>query len=415
MQLLYNNAIFYLIIIIFLFIIKAHTLAKMSIIIWLFSGICTIIYTLNLLGGWTEFNLMPILFFDICLLIYIYPLIKVNVSNINITSQTIDNIERLMLILGLIAFLPFVEHSIYMVNTYSVASNNIVDMYEDKMDGKANIITWLDPLAYFFYGIIGNFQYIMVFLLFILFCKKKSIKKWKLMLYGIAVLTPILGSINTSGRGSLFFFLISLCILYSLFKNVIIIRIPKTMKIFFLGIIVAFISSVILITILRNEGADYDAWIWSSLYFGEGQINFFQDMWKIRTFTEGDNCFSYFKHILGFDTFINYLDRREFWNITKTGVDPVRFYTFIGDWFSDIGYFTIILVALLSMWIASIRRKNKWNILNLYAIYMYCYVICTGFTYFSLKTYYNTYHVVLGAIIIFLSTKIKFSLKNTTI
>ena len=316
-----------------------------------------------------------------------------------------------MTILGVMSLLPFLEHVVYMVNTFSVASTSILDMYEDKMDGKSNIITWLDPLAYFFYGIVGNFRYIMIFLLFILFCVKKYINKWKLILYCVAVLNPIVGSINTSGRGSFFFFLITLLILYFLLKRVIIVNIPHVLKMFFFSVIFLFSFAVVLITLIRNDGSDYSAWLWSSLYFGEGQVNFFQDMWNIKRFTEGDNSFAYFKYILGLDTFKDFLDRREFWNISKTGVDPVRFYTFIGDWFSDIGFNTFLLVLILSLGIVRIVRKDKWNLLNLYTVYIYSYIICTGFTYYSLKAYFNTYQVVLGAILLFLMTK--FNLKST--
>lgn len=412
MQLLYYNIILFLIILFLLFLIKAHALSKFSLSLWIFSGINTIIYSTVLLGGFVNFNIWPVLFLDICILIYIYPLTRIRILKLNISSYTVKNIEYLMLLLGIMSILPFIEHLIYMFNTFSVASNSIVDMYEDKMDGKSNIITWLDPLAFFFYGIIGNFRYIMVFLLFILFCKKRKIENWKLLLYCIAVLNPIIGSINTSGRGAFFFFLITLVILYLLMRESFIIKISRTLKLAFVSIIVLFASAVILITILRNDGAEYDAWIWSSLYFGEGQVNFFQDMWNIRTYTQGDNSFSYFKYILGLDTFKDYLDRREFWNISKTGVDPVRFYTFIGDWFSDIGYYTILLIFILSIWIYYIIKRKKYTLTSLYIIYIYIYIICTSFTCYSLKSYFNTYHIVLGGIFLFIMTKFKLTSKN---
>lgn len=405
MQLLYNNIFFFFVFLILLFFVKAHVLSKFALIVWSFSGICSIIYSSIILGGFLKIDIWPVLFLDICLVIYVYPLIRIKVLQLNISTSTIRNIEYLMLLLGLFSVLPFIEHFIYMFDTFSVASNSIVDMYEDKMDGKSNIITWLDPFSFFCYGILGNFRYIMVFLLFILFCKKKKINNWKLLLYSIAVLNPIIGSINTSGRGSFFFFLITLVILCGLLYKVFTIKISRALKLSFLTVIILFASAVILITILRNDGSEYNAWIWSSLYFGEGQVNFFQDMWNIRTYTEGDNSFSYFKYIFGFDTFIDYLDRREFWNIAKTGVDPVRFYTFIGDWFSDIGYYTLLLIIILSLWIHYIIRKNNWTLINLYVVYVYCYVLCTSFTCYSLKTYFNTYHIVLGGIILFVLTK----------
>lgn len=407
MQLLYYNSAFFFIFLILLFVRKAHALSKSCIALWLFGSINTIIYAAIILNGYTEFDIWPVLFLELCIAIYIFPLYKIEIRNFQIPYSLAKNIEYLMLLLGVLSLLPFIEHLIYMFQTFSVASNSIVDMYEDKMEGKSNLITWLDPLAYFFYGIVGNFRYTTAFFLFILCCVKRHIEKWKLCLYCIAVLTPIVGAINTSGRGTFFFFLLTFLILFFMMRKEIKVKIPRIMKIIFLTIISVFVSVITLITTLRNEGSDYNAWIWSTLYFGEGQVNFFDSMWNIKTFTEGDNSFSYFKHILGLNTFIDFLDRREFWHIGKTGVDPVRFYTFIGDWFSDIGYFTILLILTMSITIYHIAKRNRWTVLNLYFLYIYCYIIFTSFTCYSLKTYFATYQVVLGAILIFIMSKVK--------
>lgn len=407
MEFLYYNTAFFLTLLIVLVKIKAHALSIMAVALWLFGSINTIIYTNIIHLGYTSFETSSVIFLDLCIAIYVIPLAKIKTPQFHIKENILYNFECLMLFLGVLSALPFVEHLIYMVQTFSAPSNSIVDMYDDKMDGKANLITWLDPFAYFLYGIVGNFRFITTFLLFIICCKRKKIANWKLILYCIAVLTPIVGSINTSGRGSFFFFLITFSILLFMLRKNIVIAIPRTMKIGFIAIISAFVFAVIMITILRNDGSDYSAWIWSTLYFGEGQLNFFESMWNIRTFTKGDNSFSFFKRILGMDTFIDYLDRREYWHMGKTGVDPVRFYTFIGDWFSDIGYFTIVLIAFLSFMMYRVVKSKKWTILNLYWLYIYCYIVCTSFTCYSLKSYFNTYHVVLGAILIFIVSKVK--------
>lgn len=99
--------------------------------------------------------------------------------------------------------------------------------------------------------------------------------------------------------------------------------------------------------------------------------------------TEGDNSFSYVKAFVGLDTFKDFLERRKYWNQRKTGVDPVLFYTYVGDWFMDFGGgITFILICIASYCMTTyIRRKGSYNLLQLFMFFVYAKVLLQGWSY----------------------------------
>lgn len=128
-------------------------------------------------------------------------------------------------------------------------------------------------------------------------------------------------------------------------------------------------------------------------------------MWYTNAFTEGDNCFSFFKNLFGLDTFIDYLERREYWG-PRTGVDPVRFYTFIGDIYSDLSYFVIPLLLLIVYYLRRmVVNKNVVSLFKVYLLYSWGYICVTGITCYTLKTYQSMIDFIFSLFIIYIISK----------
>lgn len=409
---LYVNVVLITTFLIYLFYTKRPMVTKVLVGIWLVSFISSCIYAQFGLFGMVDIQYTAVIYFDACILIYLYPLI-VNHTNIycNIPENTIRVCERLLLVLGVLFTVPFFENVIQFINTFSAPSDSILDVYSDKMDvdNTIEVVTWLDPVSLQITKTFGRFNRISLPLLFVIFTKRDYIPYKYYFFYFVAVFTPILGDINTSGRSVFAFFIISVVVLYFLFKNSLAIKIPKPLLIAAFSIIGISVVGIVTISTIRSDAYNAEGWIWTSLYFGEGSVRFLDQMWNIKCSMLGDNSFSYFTSLLGFDAVTDVLQRRVVWNESVTGVDPIRFYTFIGDWFGDLGvYFTLPFIVILSYCINRYLKKDSHGLVGVFLVYIYIYIFAVGFTYYCFKAYYGQYSVVFSVIVLYIITKFKF-------
>lgn len=374
--------------------------------LWTFSSLASIVYgtELQLLD---DLRVMPYAFLFVCLLVSFYPFYRNDKSINGITIGNWKMFKYVIVGLGVISVLPFLENLIHVLTTYNSSNSDAIsDLYDEKMSGdfdRANYINWFSLP-----GRIGNsinlkFQNCSLFLLFIYLCTKENNKKIILLLL-VSALNPVLYQLNMSGRSSMVWFFLMSVLLFFIFYGFIQ---KKTRTLIVKVGLVALAAGVFLISILtlarydNNAGANSISILaWVSLYIGEGSLNFNNDMWDIKVLTEGDNCFSFFKNILGFDTFTDYLERREYWG-PKTGINPVRFYTFIGDIFSDIYFFVLPLVFTISVFLR--RLINKSSSPSLFTLYLYFTWGClclTGVTCYTLKTYQSMIDMTVSLIVI---------------
>lgn len=416
MNVLLINAILALLLSIIVFKKKSAPIVAFILGIWTFSFIAGVVYMSGLLMI-EDIDVVPVLFLDVCLTALIIPIFSFDTKKINISESIIRKSELLLLIIGCLSILPFIEHSIYFVQTFLQEGydDTIVDVYTNKMElGHGTVVVWLDPIALFLNTFLGRFTPITLFLLFLIFTKRSHIPNTKLLIYLVAVLRPVLNNINSSGRLSFTFFIISVMLLFLMFRNRFIIKIPKLYYIIGAYIVGVGTFAIITISFLRLGDSDVTMTLWTSLYFGEGTVNFANDAWQAKCNTLGDNSFSFFKTLIGLDTFTDILARREYWSISKTGVDPVRFYTFLGDWLLDMGkYMLFLLVVLLAYTVKFILKRSQYGIVSTFTFYIYCYIIATGFTFYCYKAYYGTLGVVeCFIILLFLKYTSGYEVKN---
>ena len=227
---LYVNVVAITIFLIYLFYTKRPLLTKVLVGIWLVSFICACIYAQFGLFGMIDIQYISIIYLDACILIYLYPLIVNDTSfSCDIPENTTRICERLLLVLGVLFTIPFLENAIQFINTFSNPSDSILDVYVDKMDvdNTKEIVTWLDPVSLQITKTFGRFNKISILLLFIIFTKREKVSYKCYVFYFIAVFTPILGDINASGRSAFAFFILSVIVYILCLKKVYLSKYPK--------------------------------------------------------------------------------------------------------------------------------------------------------------------------------------------
>lgn len=409
---------FFFILLIWVFKTHKSGVVKFVIIEWTFCSCISYAYAYFYLLGQVSFNYLPVVYWDLCYLIYLFPVLGVNIAEVKVSEKFVSYSLVILTIIGILAIIPFFENLSYVVKNYSSQHDTVMEMYQNKMDvyNKKQLISWMSPLGLFLHNIIFKFTYAVLLLFFIVSTKKPNIPKTTLVLLFCFFANSLCFILCQSGRGGIVEFLFTSTIFWLLFRKIIILRISKSFLIAAFTGVIGIFSAIVILTLIRtgdSESNDFTTtWLSLSLYLGEGQVNFFQDMWDCKVSAQGDYCFSYIKNILGLDTFTNYLERREYWNYQRVGYDPVRFYTFIGSFFADLKYFTIVFMSIISFLFSKMIQK-KHGILNpllIYSVYIYLVIIIMGFSIFNYMTYNKFRELVicfLSFFVLYLVTKEK--------
>ena len=385
-----------------------NAVVKYLLFAWLLSSAFSIMFYVDDPTKHPDITLIPYLYLQICFLISIYPIARFNEESLaDITVARPKWLLYLMVLLSVVSILPFIENLIHLLFAYSKDNSDILfDMYIDKMsnDVDVQLVTWLSYPGKLCNAVTLRFEYLTPLLLFYYLTQEK-INKYLLTGLILALFNPVVHGFSVASRGAMVLLALNLIFLFILFRKQIPYKRRKKILItgsilFFLGLI-----SLSVLTIVRFKGHEIQNTMLSfvSLYIGEGSVNFSNLMWdNLREHTQGDNSFSFFKQILGFDTFSNYLDRREYWGEGKVGIPVHIFYTYIGDWFSDLGVIgTLSLVIFLSVLVRKITKVNdSISLLSLYGFMIFCNIILQGFTYFTMKT--NISGVMFGMLVVFL-------------
>lgn len=388
------QVVFFCILLYFVFKRNESGVSKLIIAEWIVSSVFTLIYTYFVLEGYVSFNYWPVLYWDICYLIYLFPVLKIDIQNIDVSDKYINYSIKILTFLGVLSLLPLWENLVHLIQNYSDQSSAILEMYEDKMNvtNTKNLITWLSPIGKILHDFVSKFTFSGLLLFFIIATKREYIPKAKLLLFFSFFFNTICYTLNCSGRGGVVEFALVVVVLYILFRKLIILEISKTIQIAVSSGVVGIVMCMVILTVIRTDshvGNEGEYWLSTSLYLGEGQVNFFENMWNCKASAQGDYCFSFIKSVLGFDTFIDYRERREYWNINIVGYDPVRFYTFIGGWFADLKLFTILFIFILSSLLYKRLKKcnGTFDPITLYMIFIYLDILVMGFSIFNFMVY----------------------------
>ena len=382
--------------------------------VWSFSAIFAVIMHYLLPKSETNLTLLPFVFLQICFLISIYPISKFNdqsLTNISIANPLL--LKYLIIFVSIMAIVPFFENLIHVLSVYRGDTNQLYDIYNDKMEvgfDKNKMVNWLSFIGQIGNSITGKLYYMMPFLLFHYLTYKK-INIYILIGLLISVANPLLFQLSMSGRGSISFFILDSLFLFLLFRKQI--PVKRYRKILITGFVLVFFSIIglSLISMARKEGsgAEFSDIEMAGFYLGKGHLSFNNDMWYIKQHTQGDNSFSFFKYITGFPTFTDFLERRVYWNESKIGIRPYIFYTYIGDWFMDLGIIgTLIFNIGFALFVKKITsKKYSISLTSLFSFYLYYTIILHGWSIFNFKLFGLIINAFICLFILFFIASVK--------
>ncbi|MDR1582434.1 MAG: oligosaccharide repeat unit polymerase [Prevotellaceae bacterium] len=393
---IYNTLFFLAVLVWYQYRKKEITAVTYILSIWLASSVFSIFHVIAS-DSFERLSLLPSLYFYACFLISLYPVYKFDencLKNIRVNEVMLN-----IFIWGIsaVAIIPFFENLIHLIDSYLLHPDtySMYSMYEKRgvaNVNKSDLYSWLSPVGRICNSAVLLFRSLTLLLFFYCLTREK-IDKLKILGILMVLLNMIFFWLLTSARVSVTFLFLFFLFFLLLFRKVIPKRILKKIAFFSLVIAGMMMVGVGIITIARFENHDLRASIslldWISLYLGEGLANFNDSMWHILRHTEGDRSFYFLKNLLGYDN-IDILAFRERWNEINTNVKPQVFYTYLGDWYSDLGvYFTILLTIVLSLITRLVTlRRNSISFASLYIYLSFCYIFVNGFTIFP--------HILIG-------------------
>jgi oligosaccharide repeat unit polymerase len=312
-------------------------------------------------------------------------------------------LNAMIYIVSTIVIIPFFENLIHFVDIYILHPNpnSLYEMYINKgVDGIDNndLTTWLSPIGKICNSIILKIQSLMLLSLFYYLTRKK-INKFCVGGILLIIINVILFNVLLSGRGVVVFFLLFSLFFFFLFRKLILKKMLKKIAVAFLIVGGCFAITIGILTIARfsGHGFDYSMLDWISMYLGGGLVNFDYSMWNILQHTEGDRSFSLFKYLVGFDTYLEHIAFREHWYYEKTNVMPHTFFTYVGDWYSDLGgASTLLLITILSLLVRKITSNpNSISFISLYIYVSFSYIMIVGFTIYPFLTSKSTLGIMI--------------------
>lgn len=362
-------------------------------------------------------SLIPMLYFNIALLICIYPILTLKDRKIKIESKpNFKLLYGLSVIISILAIDPVLENLIQCFKTGQGTSSNSLGAIYDNDINIDNNLSWIGRKLNY---ILKIFEMVTPILFFYLLSQYKVTKKRISIIViiglGIAMLNPLLNGYATASRVMIVKYFLYIGVCYMLCKPALNANLIKRINKVGLIFCSCFIVLTFLITLARFQyntsnktEENSTVWSWISLYSGEGILRFNTQMWHTKVHTKGDNSFSLPKTILGLKTFKSNDQRRKYWE-SKMKIQTNVFFTFIGDFYSDLGkvgtiFFCLILSLILKKLITPHYNTISIEALILTAIIVQIYIF--GFTFYVYKTY-DSQIMILYPIIISILLHIK--------
>lgn len=238
----------------------------------------------------------------------------------------------------------------------------------------------------------GAFSQILVFWTFYYSCLKI---RNKYMLYSLWVcfLYPFLASFSNGSRTGIVWWVFEVLIAYLIFYKFLTKKAGKVIKIGLISLVSFVIIVFAILTIGRFATREYEDTdeVNNSLvlYSGSGPLNFAADVLQNDVIQYGDNCFPFFRSLLGLSSSSNLYERQTKWGKLMK-IKQGAFYTFYGDLCFDMSYCGALLFLVIIAF--KFNKKlyytdfNYTLISNAFLLYFYCCFLYNGLFYFSYKT-----------------------------
>lgn len=351
-------------------------------------------YETRILFQVIDINLSALLYFQFCSLIIILPYIYYSKDLSVISISTYPKIGKLY---GILRFmLPFVAfvtiECIYGALTTNASS--LSDVYETSYDsgGKEHVGYSLSWISQHIYHFIGRLYYLWPIILFECLRYGGKMRKMAIVPF-LCILSIILMSYISAARVGIVRIIMLVTIVFYFYRNSLDHVLLKKIIYFasiFGGLLVTLLAIISISRFTGMVNTDVTMLEWISLYFGEGVVRFSTYIWDLSRTSDGDTSFSLIKYFLGFDTFTDYYDRREFYE-GYFGIPTNIFYTFVGDWYQDFGrYIAALMCCIVSilefMILGRTCKKTEIGLGQVFVLGVISYFVMFGFMYYAFKT-----------------------------
>ena len=382
---------------IFLFRGKKNQILKLIVTVWAVSAFTGIFYFLNPFSALPyDVSIWPFIFLFSCFFICLLPFTKTNEATLE-KKEFVYNIKLFNItatLVALCAFEPFVEI------LYSIDQRGLVELgnaYAELTSGLTESRSNFSSIGRILY----SFEEYMKFITIPLFFTYLTIEnKRKIILIGLGC-AAFMPSLQNMVHGERYYVMIttfSFVFNFLMFKTRLSTEVKD--KLIMYGIATAIILSVLFVSIsITRFGKDstYDQEYGTAYqfirYFGESYTRFNTEVWHLENFQNGTfSLASFYNYFYGMD-----IDIEE--NNFKLGFVSNNFYTFIGDFFIDFGYYTLPILAILSFMFYRFinNRKTFITLGDIFLINIYANILLFGIVYFI---YRNGFIHMLWAIIL---------------
>lgn len=259
----------------------------------------------------------------------------------------------------------------------------LLEAYMGKMEGEN-----LEILTGFSNNIMRYCKYFKgVIPIFFIFSFTTFVRPNKYLQIGLflSLMNLFVNYMNSSSRFALLTDFLLITFLYILLYKYFQPRIRRIANIAGISLASLLAIGVIAITLQRfgeNSGYTKSIDYTLSLYAGESFLNFNGDMWNMQNYSDGQNCMAYF-----IDKFNGEKEPgRDYEALEKITHRRMNvFYTFIGDYYTDLGRIgTVILVLILTTVFSKLlRAKKNISIGNIILFSTYVKILLLGFTYWT--------------------------------
>jgi oligosaccharide repeat unit polymerase len=323
-------------------------------------------------------TISPYIFLFTCNIVSIYPILKYEGLRPQIIStRGLGSFFKFLTIfLGIIGGEVLFENIFF---TMKGLKTNYYAIAYSSTEGAHEYLSWFGKKFNFILSMMKNVIVVMFFF------NIGIVKNKKLLYLSLFPVGAILSSSLFGGsRGGLAVMILSITSCYLIFKPYIDQRLLKLINKIGLVIISVVVLGFSVITISRYVSSDSylyrnSIWEWIYLYFGEGPLRFNNDLWSNNSFLYGKNSFNIVTSNLEREKLQILFER-------KSGLMLEVFYTYIGDFVIDFGFFGAFFICfIINRVLKRLIRKKVLFLADVFILITVYQIFLIGFAAFLFR------------------------------
>lgn len=305
-------------------------------------------------------SLLLLIFWLLIWFLSCVPIIQIDKSCYSIIEYNFKQIKIICVISLFTGLIPFLEYLTRVDEIFSVGNltQTIADIHDDNEK-----VLMLSPISEILASIHGFFYYITLISFVPVFTEKGSNYLAKLGVI-INLANRILPSFILSSRGAIMVVIGELIVVLLLYYPTLSIEMRRIIRKASICLLLSVMAFFFVITIARQSQYEFERGDYYTLsyfitrYAGEGIVNFTINLQDLKDTIGGEECFWYAKKIFGMNP--EETNRIWDWGLSdKLGVPRGIFYTYIGSFVMDIGFFfTLLFWLFISVVLKNFFKRN---------------------------------------------------------